>query len=192
MSSSPTKHKSEFTSPQSASEETSTGPNVVLLDLCHRWEKLRLDIWADFAGCTLGDGIGLWEADALDDDADDEKLAEIRAKDEREDWRKLSEDDLAAGYVALNFTDAAGFRFLLPAFMLNELNSAGMTLIYLSQTREDYRGKPSILNYHQVKCVVDFLETFLSDSSESFHHEDITNSLAVFWRPLLVSKTPVS
>ncbi len=75
-----------------------------------------------FAGLTLGDGIGLLEASGLDDYAGDEELAELRARDEQTDWRRIPVETLNRNYSSPTFMDARGFIFHLPAFLRAELN----------------------------------------------------------------------
>lgn len=75
-----------------------------------------------FAGLTLGDGIGLLEANGLDDYAGEEELAELRSRDEHTDWRRIDVETLNRCYAAPTFMDARGFIFHLPAFLVAELN----------------------------------------------------------------------
>ena len=75
-----------------------------------------------FAGVNLGDGIGLLEADGIDDYAVEAELANRRSRDERADWRRISVEMLNECYTAPSFMDARGFIFHLPAFLLAELN----------------------------------------------------------------------
>lgn len=155
-------------------------------ELCLRGEKLEEEIRAAFAHCTLGDGIGLWEADALDDGAKHDELLLARARDERGDWQRIPTEDLYRAYAALCFSDALGFQFLLPAFMIADLHGYfdEKALMYLSHTRDDRRL--SILNDRQVKTVIDFLELHLDDQRCKFHHQSINEALTVFWKPLLL------
>ncbi|QEG21694.1 DUF6714 family protein [Mariniblastus fucicola] len=75
-----------------------------------------------FSDVRLGDGIGIYEANGLDDYADDTELTRLRQLDERNDWRKLDLDLLNSYYSTPSFFDAHGFVFHLPAFLLAELN----------------------------------------------------------------------
>ena len=75
-----------------------------------------------FAGVQLGDGIGLLEADGIDNYAADSELAELRHKDEKEDWRRIDVATLNDCYAAPSYLDARGFVFHLPAFLIAELN----------------------------------------------------------------------
>ena len=55
-------------------------------------EELIKEIYDAFKGVRLEDGIGLWEAQGLDDYADPKTMAELRKKDERnnilEGWKQ--------------------------------------------------------------------------------------------------------
>jgi hypothetical protein len=89
-----------------------------------RWtsaQEVIREIEAAFAGVTLGNGVGLREAQGLDDYADKDVLAKYREGDEKEDWHRISTDELCACNSSLSFFDAEGMRFHLPAFMIAEL-----------------------------------------------------------------------
>ena len=75
-----------------------------------------------FAGLTLGDGIGLLEANGFDDYAGKDELAELRSRDEHTDWRRIDVETLNRCYAAPTFMNARGFIFHLPAFLVAELN----------------------------------------------------------------------
>lgn len=75
-----------------------------------------------FADLTLGDGIGLLEGCGLDDYASSEKLAEMRSRDERTDWRRIDAEMLNRYYSSLSFMDLRGIVFHLPALLIAELN----------------------------------------------------------------------
>ena len=70
----------------------------------------------------LGEGIGLLEAAGIDDYASDDERAALRAKDEKKDWRRISTESLNCCYSSPAFSDARGFVFHLPAFLIAELN----------------------------------------------------------------------
>lgn len=79
-----------------------------------RWyeaQKLIERIQKAFAGVRLGNGVGLWQAQGLDDYASEEKCAEYRANDEKDDWRRISVNDLCQCNSSLCFFDAEGMRF---------------------------------------------------------------------------------
>ena len=149
--------------------------------------RLNAKIQLAFAGVRLGGGIGLFEADAWDMCTDPAKPAEARTRDERESWHDLSEKDLAWCNTALCFTDAEGYRYLLPAFMLAELNSDidVWTLIHLCHVQDAIHEKHALLNEQQLQTVIEFLELYLDDRGNELQHKDITDSLTEYWSPLL-------
>jgi hypothetical protein len=78
-------------------------------------------IHSAFRGVVLGNGVGLMQAQGLDDYADDETLARYRAADEKADWTAIPVEALDDCYSSLSFFDAEGMRFHLPAFLLADL-----------------------------------------------------------------------
>ena len=77
-------------------------------------EDLIRKIQLAFKCVQLEDGIGIWEAQGLDDYANEEKIAKLKAKDERLNWQNLLYKDLAYCESSLSFFDAKGMRFCLP------------------------------------------------------------------------------
>lgn len=75
-----------------------------------------------FDNVKLGEGIGLHEANGMDDYATDGELLRLRKLDERDDWRKLNAELLDQYHATPCFFDSCGFVFHLPAFLLAELN----------------------------------------------------------------------
>lgn len=75
-----------------------------------------------FSEQTLGNGIGLREANAIDVYAMLAERLEMRRRDERTDWRSIDSDTLNECYAAPTYMDAEGFAFHLPAFLIAELN----------------------------------------------------------------------
>ncbi len=75
-----------------------------------------------FTGQKLGDGIGLLEANAIDEYASVEEQAMMRQQDEHYDWKRIDVERLNECYAAPTYFDAAGFAFHLPAFLIAELN----------------------------------------------------------------------
>src|SRR4051812_12445181 len=79
-----------------------------------RWEsaqQVARAIEAAFAGVALGGGVGLQEAQGLDDYADDETCAAYRANDEKDNWHRISTEALNRCHSSLSFFDAEGMRF---------------------------------------------------------------------------------
>ena len=74
-----------------------------------------------FSNVKLGDGIGMLEADGIDNYVGPEDRASRRERDERRRWQSISSTELNANYCSFWFCDAKGGLFLLPAFLLADL-----------------------------------------------------------------------
>ncbi len=148
-----------------------------------RIESLCRLINEAFDGVVLGNGIGLWEAQGLDDSDDEETCAKYREKDEKEDWRKISYEDLNRCNSSPSFFDAAGFRFHLPAFMQAELREELYINFYFSLISfkclkyERYL----LLNPNQRMAVRAFLLFLIEDDRDSIDRADVEPALAEYW-----------
>lgn len=87
--------------------------------------ELIEEIKSNFDGVSLGDGIGLFEADAIDNNASKVATQFARIKDRElwTNWREIPSGVIARSSSALCFADIAGMRFLLPAFMVFALEN---------------------------------------------------------------------
>lgn len=98
-------------------------------DIHSQWVKrvpeldpLIHEITEAFDGITLGDGIGLLEANGIDDYASPGELAELRSRDEKTDWRRIESTLLNYCNASPTYFDDRGYWFHLPAFLINDLN----------------------------------------------------------------------
>jgi hypothetical protein len=136
-----------------------------------------------FSNVTLGNGIGLREAQGLDDYEDAETCAAYRAIDEKNDWSRIPVDELNACYSSLSFFDAEGMRFHLPAFLIAELGGGylqDMTfqLAYLN----DYSmGQYALLSPAQRQAIRSYLLFILQDESYAYSHPQIVRALDEYW-----------
>jgi hypothetical protein len=88
-----------------------------------RHEVIKQQIFKAFADVKLGDGIGFYEAGAIDDRLlpTDPSYIEEKARDERDDWRKVFaklEDKANFDSYRHCFMDAKGLHFYLPIILL--------------------------------------------------------------------------
>jgi len=90
-------------------------------------EAVAIRICHAFAETTLGNGIGILEADCIDDylNETDPEYRRCRAQDEREHWENVLfqghlENSLPRfnPFSAISFMDGAGRRFALPYYLL--------------------------------------------------------------------------
>lgn len=109
-----------------------------------------------FRGVTLGEGIGLMEAQGIDDYADAATRAQYRAGDEKEDWAAISAEKLERCYSSLSFFDPQGMRFHLPPFLIAELRGAFIVVdlvSYLPDFRHDSQPQFEVLSHDQREAV---------------------------------------
>jgi hypothetical protein len=120
-----------------------------------------------FSGVRLGNGIGLREAHGLDDHEDAQACATYRANDEKDDWSRISIDELNACYSSLSFFDAAGMRFHLPAFLIADLNGGYLQdMSFQLAFLNDYSiAQYALLSPAQRKAVSAYLQFMLEDES---------------------------
>ena len=146
-------------------------------------EQVAESIRQAFKDVTLGDGIGLWEAQAIDGYSGLGIQSEARAKDEKIDWSRIGSDTLLRCDSSLSFFDADGMRFHLPAFMLAELdgNSNGGVVFHLSHLNDYILSMFTSLNADQVGAVIDFLQWCVRQSEYDFESPQIMRALNEYW-----------
>ena len=122
-----------------------------------------------FTGVKLGDGVGLSEGRAIDDYEDAATRAACRAVDEKDDWSRLTSDQLSHFSSSLSFFDQAGMRFHLPAFLIADLRDQfgfGMAF-WLTYTGRPYEDSFGLLSVEQRAAFDSFSFTSLSHRSIS-------------------------
>ncbi|MCP4976836.1 MAG: hypothetical protein GY931_11800 [Maribacter sp.] len=72
-----------------------------------------------FKNVRLGDGIGIFEAEAIDNYASEKETLKARAKDRKEwkNWTEIPREVIETFCSVLCFVDLEGMRFVLPAYM---------------------------------------------------------------------------
>ncbi len=124
-----------------------------------RKEKVIAQIREAFRGVTLGNGVGLFEGDASDTGASRSMLKPIREKDEKDNWERISVEDLNNCRDSLYFMDAEGMRFHLPACMIAELEGTYHHDIafHLTDLDDHAKSKLAALSKEQREAVHEFL-----------------------------------
>ena len=147
-------------------------------------DLVRIKILAAFRNVVLGDGIGLWQAQAIDDYETKEFQLKARARDEKTNWLEIPEDDLSKCHSSLSFLDAEGMRFLVPAFILAELsgNIDEGPMYSLSQSVVVYPNRFRFFNAVQKQAIASYLEYCLVDADYAFDAPHIKRALDEFWR----------
>ncbi len=146
-------------------------------------EQLKRLIRQAFESVKLGEGIGLWEAQAIDDYEPPKIRKERRARDQTESWQNIPDEDLRQCESSLSFFDAAGMRFHIPAFMIAEINgNSSVGPIYSLTDLFDYTLEQfAALSDPQRNAVSEFLLYLDSLEPEGFDRERIQKALADYW-----------
>lgn len=135
-----------------------------------------------FAGVTLGDGVGLQEAQGLDDYADAETCAAYRANDEKENWHRIPAEALQRCNSSLSFFDAEGMRFHLPAYLLADLRGDyGFGMAFCLTQTSDCDRYFRLLSDAQRRAVRAFLLHILDDPDYQFDRPHILRALDDYW-----------
>jgi hypothetical protein len=144
---------------------------------------LRHLIQKAFSRVKLGQGMGLWQAQGVDDYADAATLAKLRGRDEKEDWSRISVEDLNTCDSSLCFLDDLGMRFHLPAFLIAALQSGyqGVTLISRLISRLTGGNRFSLLSKAQREAVRAFLRHIVDLPEYQFERRDVLRALNGYW-----------
>ena len=135
-----------------------------------------------FSKVSLGSGIGLWEAQAIDDYESEEAQKVKRKIDEKEDWSSISPDQLHKCQSSLSFFDADGMRFHLPAFIIESLKGEVDDPIFHLTHLDDYaKSKLTTLNSKQIKAIKNYLNWCLNNLEYQYEHQMIKRVLNEYW-----------
>lgn len=153
------------------------------LKIQYRADMLISEICESFKSVKLEEGIGLNEAQGIDDYKDKASCEELREKDEKEDWSKIPVNELNRCYSSLSFFDQKGMRFHLPAFMITDIKDQyqyglAFELTHLNEYSENqYSG----LSPQERTVVKKFLEYMSEDEEYSFEWPNIQRALEGYW-----------
>lgn len=146
-------------------------------------EQLIAAIHTAFSGVTLEEGVGLHEAQAIDDYEDQWVQKKYREEDEKLDWRKIPYDRLQSHQSSLSFFDPKGMRFHLPAFLIAELDRQldyGV-IFHLTHLNDFGLEKFTLLSREQNQVVVDFLWEMLKAPDHAYDRPHIESALENYW-----------
>ena len=146
-------------------------------------QSLISEIREAFKDVELDGGIGLSEADALDNYADEHICEECKKKDEKYFWNTITANELNQFRNGLCFFDAKGMRFHLPAFMIAEIkNQYRDSLIFtLTNLSDCSKSQFELLSQKQREVVKLFLEYLLNDPEYEFDRPDIKTAIENYW-----------
>jgi hypothetical protein len=145
--------------------------------------RLRMRICDAFEGVTLGDGVGLYQAQGIDDHDSEEVCQSFRLGDEKDDWQRITSEDLNKCYSSLSFFDAAGMRFHLPAYLLAEIDGDykfDLTMDFIDMS--DHKLKQfSLFTEQQKRAVADYLRFIQDQPGHWLDVHKIDFALEGFW-----------
>jgi len=145
------------------------------MELCRMIEEAFRDV-------KLGDGVGLFQAQGLDDYADASTCAAYRKKDEKDDWRRITSETLCRCNSSLSFFDAEGMRFHVPAYLICDLKGEyNMGMDFCLTHRCVDSAKFSLLSPEQRLCIRFFLLHILHSPEYKFSRPDIRYALDHYW-----------
>jgi hypothetical protein len=135
-----------------------------------------------FSGVTLGEGIGLFEAQALDDYETEEVQKQRRKDDEKINWKSTPYDVLHNCHSSLSFFDADGMRFHLPAYIIGSIKGeVDNPIFHLTDMGSYMESRLVSLNVEQYKAIVEYLTWCLTQDEYSFYFPNITRAIDEFW-----------
>lgn len=149
----------------------------------NRAQQVAVAIEAAFLGVTLGRGIGLQEAQGLDDYEDAGTRASYRDNDEKDDWHRITPEALNRCNSSLSFFDAEGMRFHLPAYLLADLRGEygfGMAFC-LTHLSDHTLNQFVLLSSKQRAAIRAFLLHIGDDPDYEFDRPHIVRALNECW-----------
>lgn len=145
-------------------------------------EQLIERIESAFSGVVLGDGIGLFEAQALDDYESDDVQKRRRENDEKNDWKSIPHETLQHCYSSLSYFDPAGMKFHLPAYVVGSLKGKVDDVIFHLTHLDGYaKSKLDLLTESQRDILREYLIWCLTDDEYGIYRVDIERSLCEYW-----------
>lgn len=153
------------------------------LVLWQAMQDIQTQIQTAFADVILGNGIGLWQAQGIDDYKSSEECLALRQRDEKSNWSKILIQDLKDCHSSLSFFDAEGMRFHLPAFLIADLRGEWLfhLTFYLCRPIEQMQ-QFQLLNSAQRQAVKAYLLWISSDRYYEFQRDGIIKSLKMsYW-----------
>ena len=130
----------------------------------------------------LGDGVGLHQAQGIDDYESAEVCAVYRECDEKDDWNRISVEDLNKCNSSLSFFDDEGMRFHLPAYLLADLNGEyGFCMAFVLTKTSQLEEQFGLLNKKQREAVRYYLKFIENEPEYAFDRGHISNALSNYW-----------
>ncbi len=130
-----------------------------------KYEAIKQKVFTAFADVRLGDGIGFWEADAIDGylSPTDEKYIKAREKDERHDCKKVynqAKKSNLNNWYGPYYMDAKGLHFFLPNLLLIGGRDVTDTILLglITAEKPEYIELMNLLTSEHKKGIIEYLE----------------------------------
>lgn len=140
-----------------------------------------------FAGVLLEDGIGIYEAEVIDDYGGEEERQKAKLKDlvSWRNWQEIPDEVLRSYYTTFCFVDSKGFKFLIPAYMRFALKyckedgsaSIDSTIYALEPSNYNFDGFVNLLTSEQKAAIAKFLEYFILEIGERWVDADAASRM---------------
>jgi hypothetical protein len=133
-----------------------SAPAAAHISAPEQWPCIVEAIYRAFAGVQLEDGIGYFEAEAIDDyvKKDDPAYQQYKERDERLDWCKVvatfMDDSFNFDWSRNCFMDAKGLRFYLPVWMVSGYEDE-LDVVFKKIPGSALQG---LLNAAQKECIL--------------------------------------
>jgi hypothetical protein len=146
-------------------------------------EELLNQIEAAFQGVKLEDGIGLSEANAIDDYEDAAFRKKCRSNDEKNDWKIIHSNHLNSNYCSLSYFDAKGMRFHIPAFMIADLKGEyEFGIVFTLTNISDYsKSQFSLLTIEQRFAIKSYLIYLSKNPNYEYERNLINEAVNGYW-----------
>ena len=176
----------KYPSPNDIAEMKARGFDVAAIrdaeEMSKRWhqaQKVIGDLRSAFAGITLGSGVGLYQAQGLDDYAGQAELERLRSNDEKHDWARITPAALNECHSSLSFFDPEGMKFHMPAFLIADISGDfhhGVEY-HLCNPGDRY----SLLSPRQRAAVRQFMLFIAEEDNYQFSRPHIERALREYW-----------
>lgn len=133
--------------------------------------------------------IGIHEAEAVDDHADEREMARARALDTHQRWQEIPVEDIEACPCAFPYLSRKSFRFYLPAYMCWALRADNLDcpsfggviygLGYNGVTDLNGLSRHGMLDERQSRAVALFLSFYADDGDDP--DKDAAEALRACW-----------
>lgn len=156
-------------------------------------EELIKEIEAAFKDVTLEDGIGINEADNIEMENRDADINKGRNQDRSwwNGWRDIEDKYIASYSSVMDFMDAKGIRWVLPAYMIyivNHYKEGSFSIdstIYVLEEGAMGSDQRDLYTVEQKKVIAKFLQFMISVGEEWVDAASAQAALDKVWKKYL-------